>query len=285
MALGFGDLVLCAGSAPAAGFVERARAAAAAGFSGLSLFADDYWRARAQGLSDADLRAVLRDHGLAVAELDPLLSWLPRRDGGGGLRAEGRAFQAHGEDDFYAIADALGGARALNAVLADPPPDLAGVADAFAALCERAARHGLLVTLEFLPWTAIADAATAARLVAQAGRANGGVMLDAWHHARSGAPLAAIPAAQVAGLQLSDAPARPEPDPIDETLHRRLLPGAGDADLVGLLRHLEAGGCRAPLGVEVFSDALAALPVEELAQRAAVTARRVLGSARATTAS
>jgi sugar phosphate isomerase/epimerase len=280
-ALGFGDLVLCAGSAPASGFVERARAAAAAGFRGLSLFADDYRRARAEGLSDLDLRAVLRDHGLAVAELDPLLSWRPRQDGPGGLRAEGRAFQAHGEDDFYAIADALGGARALNAVLADPPPDLAGVADAFAALCDRALRHGLLVTLEFLPWTAIGDVATAARLVEQAGRPNGGIMLDAWHHARSGAPLAAIPAARVAGIQLSDAPARPESDPIDETLHRRLLPGAGDVDLVALLRHLAAGGCAAPIGVEVFSDALAALPVEELARRAAVAARRVLGAARA----
>lgn len=278
--LGFGDLVLCAGSAPAAGFVERAHAAAAAGFAGLSLFADDVARARSRGLSDADLRAVLRDHGLAVAELDPLLTWLPE-DGGGGLRAEGRAFQAHGEGDFYALADALGGARAINAVLADPPADLDRVADAFAALCDRAAAHGLLVTLEFLPWTRIADAATAARLVARAGRGNGGVMLDAWHHARSGAALASIPAARVAGIQLSDAPARPEPDPIDETLHRRLLPGAGDADLVGLLRHLAAGGCEAPIGVEVFSDALAALPVDELAQRAAGAARRVLAAARA----
>jgi len=280
-ALGFGDLVLCAGSAPAAGFVERARAAAAAGFAGLSLFADDVHRARAQGLSDADLRAVLRDHGLAVAELDPLLSWLPQPEGGGGLRAEGRAFQAHGEDDFYAIADALGGARAINAVLADPPDDPGRVADAFAALCERAAAHGLLVTLEFLPWTRIGDAAAAARIVERAGRGNGGVMLDAWHHARSGAPHASVRAARVAGIQLSDAPARPEPDPIDETLHRRLLPGAGDADLVGLLRHLAAGGCRAPIGVEVFSDALAALPVDELARRAAAATRRVLAAARA----
>jgi sugar phosphate isomerase/epimerase len=278
-ALGFGDLVLCAGSAPAAGFVERAAAAAAAGFAGLSLFADDYRRARAQGLSDADLRSVLRDHGLAVAELDPLLSWLPDDGAGAGLSAEGRAFAGHGEDEFYAIADALG-ARALNAVLADPPADLARVADAFGALCDRAAAHGLLVTLEFLPWTRIGDAATAARIVAQAGRPDGGVMLDSWHHARSGAPHASIPAPLVAAIQLADAPARPEPDPIDETLHRRLLPGAGDADLAGLLRHLAAGGCRAPIGVEVFSDALAALPVEELAMRAAAAARRVLAAAR-----
>lgn len=278
--LGSGDLVLCAGTCPAAGLVERAAAAATAGFAGLSLFAADYHRARAEGRSDAELRRVLADHGLVVAELDPLLSWLPG-DAGGGLRAGGRAFAAHGEDDFYAIAEALGGARAINAVLADPPADLDRVADAFAALCDRAARHGLAVTLEFLPWTHIGDAATAARIVERAGRPNAGVMLDAWHHARSGAALATIPAARVAAIQLADAPARPEPDLVDETLHRRLLPGEGDSDLAGLLRHLRAGGCAAPIGVEVFSDALAALPVAEAVRRTAETTRRVLASARA----
>jgi sugar phosphate isomerase/epimerase len=280
--LGPGDLVLCAGTVPGSGFVERAAAAAAAGFAGLSLFAADYERARAEGLSDADLRRALRDNGLAVAELDPLLSWLPAEGrGGAGLSAEGRAFAAHGEEDFYAIADALGGARAINAVLADPPADLDHVSDAFAALCDRAARHELAVTLEFLPWTPIGDAATAARIVERAGRWNGGVMLDAWHHARSGAAHAAIPAARVAAIQLSDAPARAEPDLVDETLHRRLLPGEGAADLAGLVRHLRAGGCTAPIGVEVFSDALAALPVTEAARRAAAATRRVLASAHA----
>jgi sugar phosphate isomerase/epimerase len=279
--LGPADLVLCAGTAPAAGFVERAEAAAGAGFSGLSLFAGDYARARAEGLSDADLRRVLRDQGLVIAELDPLLSWLPgaAQPGTGALSAEGRAFQAHGEDDFYAIADALGGARAINAVLADPPADPEAVAGAFAALCDRAAARGLSVTLEFLPWTRIPDAATAARIVERAGRDNGGVMLDAWHHARSGAAHESIPAARVAAIQLADAPALAEADPVDETLHRRLLPGAGDSDLVGLLRHLRAGGCGAPVGIEVFSDTLAALPVAEVARRAAAAARRVLARA------
>jgi sugar phosphate isomerase/epimerase len=75
--LGFGDLVLCAGTLPGAGLEERAAAAAEAGFAGISLFAADYARARAAGRSDADLRALLRDQGLAVAELDALLRWVP----------------------------------------------------------------------------------------------------------------------------------------------------------------------------------------------------------------
>ena len=274
--LGFGDLVLCAGTVALSGFAERAAAAAEAGFAALSLFPQDYRRARESGLGDAELRAILRDHDLAVAEIDPLLSWVTGDAAGAGLNERGRAFLASGEDEFYAIADALG-ARSINAALADPGPvDLERVADAFGALCDRAAAHELLVTLEFLPWTRIRDAATAASLVERAGRANGGVMLDAWHHFRSGAPHASIPAARVFGIQLSDAPAEAEPNPVDETLHRRLLPGEGAADLAGLLRHLAAGGCRAPIGVEVFSDALAAQPLREVARRTAAAARSVL---------
>jgi len=278
-AFGFGDLVLCAGSVSASGLVERIEAAAAAGFAGLSLFPTDYQRAREAGHSDAELRARLSDHGLAIAEVDPLLAWLPGEPADLGVTEDGRAFLGHGEDVFYAIADALG-ARSINAALADPRGvELARIRDAFAALCERAAAHGLLVTLEFLPWTPIGDAATAARVAA--GVANGGVMLDAWHRLRSGAPIAAIDAARVLGVQLCDAPAAAEADLVDETLHRRLLPGEGAAEIPALLRRLEAGGCTAPLGVEVFSDALAALPVREAARRCGEAARRCLAAARA----
>jgi sugar phosphate isomerase/epimerase len=279
-ALGFGDLVLCAGTVPFSSLQERVVAAAEAGFAALSLFPHDYQRARASGLSDADLRGLLRDHDIRVAEIDPLLSWMPSDAAGAGVNEAGRAFLATGEDEFYAIADALG-ARSINAALADPRPvELDVVADAFGTLCDRAAAHGLFVTLEFLPWTTIRDAATAASVAIRAGRANGGVMLDAWHHFRSGAGIASIPAALVLGIQINDAPAQAEADLIDETLHRRLAPGEGEIDLAGLLRHLAAGGCTAPIGVEVFSDASAAAPLRDTTQRMADAARRILAASR-----
>jgi sugar phosphate isomerase/epimerase len=274
--LGFGDLVLCAGSVPQSGFAERVEAAAEAGFAAISIFPHDYRRARESGASDAALRSLLRDHGIAIAEVDPLLSWLPDERAGAGVTDEGRDFLATGEDEFYAIAEALG-ARSINAALPDPGgASLDRIADAFGALCDRASAHGLRVTLEFLPWTSIGDAATALRVVSRADRANGGVMLDAWHHARSGAPLASIDPKRIAGIQLSDAPRTAEANLVDETLHRRRIPGDGDADLAGLLRHLADGGCEAPIGVEVFSDALATRPVHEVATRLGDAVRRLL---------
>jgi sugar phosphate isomerase/epimerase len=279
-ALGFGDLVLCAGTVPQSGLRERVVAAADAGFAAISVFPHEVKAARDAGFSDANLRTLLRDHGVAIAEIDPLLSWMPSDAAGAGVSEEGQRFLAASEDSFYAIADALG-ARSINVALADPRPvEVVAVVDAFGALCTRAAAHGLLVTLEFLPWTGVRDAATAAAIVERAGCANGGVMLDAWHWFRSGADLASIPAARVFGVQLSDAPARAEADVIEETLHRRLAPGDGDADLAGLLRQLAAGGCAAPIGVEVFSDTVAIQPLRETAQQMARAARRILEAAR-----
>jgi sugar phosphate isomerase/epimerase len=269
-------LVLCRGTIAAASFRERVEAASSAGYGAISLFAADYHAARASGLGDADLRALLADHGLAVAELDPLMHWIP-----------GRPHAERGPDDeadFFAIADAIG-ARSINAPIGVPgevPIEL--VAASFASLCDRAREHGLLVHLEFLPWTAIDDLPKAVQVVQLAGRENGGVMFDTWHHLRSGLPdsvIDEIPAECVIAIQTNDAPREPEANLVDETLHRRLLPGEGDIDLPGVFRRLRQGGCNAPIGVEIFSDELAKLPFEEAARLAGDATRRVLAASRA----
>ena len=61
------------------------------------------------------------------------------------------------------------------------------VANHFAALCDRAARHGLLVAFEFLPWSDVPDVAAAWRLIRLADRKNGGLLIDTWHYFRGAA--------------------------------------------------------------------------------------------------
>ena len=281
--LGPDDLVLCAGTVSQARFAERVVAAAEAGFRGISLFLSDYEQAHADGLSDADMRAMLADHGLEVSELDPLMSWLPGAALGSSANQQGEAFFRHGESDFHAAAEALG-ARSINAVLvSDTAPPFPEIAEAFAGVCDRAAEHGLVVHLEFLPWTPIRDVQAALEIVEMADRPNGGVMLDSWHHFRSGTgddALRRVPGARILGVQLNDAPRKPEPDVIAETTRRRLLPGEGDIDLVELVRILDEVGSRAPIGVEVFSEELFARPAAEVARRAGDAAREVLKRAR-----
>jgi sugar phosphate isomerase/epimerase len=105
-------------------------------------------------------------------------------------------------------------------------------------------------------------------------------MLDAWHYFRSdpdGALLRSIPGSSILGIQLCDAPAAPEADPLHATLHDRLLPGDGEFPLPTLLADLRATGTAAPIGVEVFSDVLQALHSVEVGRLAGTSLDRLLG--------
>ncbi len=280
MTLGATDLVLCSGTLPrAVSFRERVDAAVAGGFRGISLWGRDYERAQADGFTDADMRALLADKGLEVAELDPVWWWLP---GAADIHIPDDVDPMHvfcfGEKELFAIADAVG-ARSVNAT------DVFGgawntddAAEAFAQLCDRAAEHNLLVHLEGLPWSQIPDVGSAWEIVRRADRPNGGIVVDAWHFFRAGADfdaLRAVPGNKVLSIQLDDGPAAAEDNLLHATLHDRLLPGAGEFDLATLVATLRAIDAVAPIGVEVFSDELHARgPIE--AARAAGDATRGL---------
>ena len=282
MTLGSDDLVLCAGTLASTPLRERAEVASAAGFTGLSLFLDDLEAARQTGLSDRDIRRLLDDNGLQIAELDPLMSWV---EGGPDDRVteEGRGFLRWKESDFYEAAKAVA-ARSINAVLFAPKPvPNDQLVESFASLCDRANEHGLLVHIEFMPFSQVSNIEQALAIVEAAGRENGGILFDVWHYFRGQrSPEALARAARrVTAIQLDDAPEEAEPNVFEETLHRRLLPGEGDAGVAELIRTLDAGGCSAPLGIEVFNDALAELPAQEFAMRSAQTTRKVRDQARA----
>ena len=284
MALGPDDLVLCSGTLPRqTPFRRRLEAAVAGGYAGLSLWGRDYEAARAEGYGDADLVSMLDDHGLVVAELDPVWWWTP----GAASFSIPAALDPvdvfrFGESELLRIAEVVG-ARSLNAA------DVLGgtwtieeAAVAFGALCDRAGARGLLVHLEWLAWSRVPDLATAWEIVRLADRRNGGLNVDTWHCARSGTTveqLQLLPGDRVLAVQLDDGPADPEDDLVEATLHRRLLPGAGAFDLPGYLGALRAIGTTAPVGVEVFSDDLHGLGPVEAARAAAVAARHVLGPA------
>ncbi len=274
--------VLCSGSVrPGIPFSTRLAAARAGGFSAISLWGRDYDDARAEGMSDGDIRIRLADEGLSVAEIDPAWGWPPgAADVHIGPEFDVERIFGFDESRLFAIADAVG-ARSLNAVdIFGGPWSLDDAAESFAAFCDRAAEHGLVVQLEFLPWSRIPDLAAAWYVVREAGRPNGGIAIDAWHYFRSGsareATLRAIPGRHIAGVQLCDAPAAPEAEPLHATLHERLLPGDGELDLRGLLADLQTAGTTAPIGVEVFSDALHALDPVEAGRRAGEATRALL---------
>jgi sugar phosphate isomerase/epimerase len=284
MTLGPSDLVLCSGTLPRhTTFADRIDAAVAGGFAAISMWGRDYWGARHEGHTDADIRARLADHGLTVAELDPAWWWTPVTFDAESLASiDDLEVFCYGEAEMFAIADAVG-ARSVNAVdVLGGRWDVDDAAEALAALCDRAAEHDLLVHVEFLPWSRIADIAITWEIVRRADRPNGGVAVDAWHWFR-GTPqddvLQSIPGNKITAVQLDDAPAQPEANLMTATLHERLLPGDGELDLASLVMALRDVGAVAPIGVEVFSDELHALGPREAARRAGDAARRLLAGA------
>ena len=272
--LGPDDLVLHAGTCQNRSFGELCETAVAGGFRAITIYPVHYRGARAEGLSDADIRQVLADHGLAVADLDAVLDWIPGEE-------VPPAFEG-GEKLFYEIHDALGG-TSLNLAYMGGPVEPDRAADGMAGVCERAAERDLVVTLEYLPWSGIPDAATAWDVVQRTGCANATLMFDAWHTFRGStdeAQLRAVPGERWGSIQLDDAPAEAQEDLIAETLGARLLPGEGDAPVADWLRILRDSGCRVPVGVEVFSTELDALSPGEAGRRLGDAARAVIAAAK-----
>jgi sugar phosphate isomerase/epimerase len=284
--LGPGSLVLTGSSLGNPPFRVLVEAAAAGGFAGLSLWpAATYGRARAEGHSDAELRALLADHGLVAHDVDAAIAWFGPGDPGPPYREE------PGERELFEAGEALG-ARCCNVLLvADSAISaetsaaslLDRAAETFAGVCDRAARHGLVATLEFSLGSAVRDARTALAVVERAGRPNSGVLVDTWHLHHGPTrfeDLRALPGDRVRAVQISDVPADPPTDLAHATRRGRLVPGEGALDWAAFLGMLDSIGSPAPLTVEVLNDGLAsALPPRGLARRLgdAVRALRTRG--------
>lgn len=159
---------------------DRVAAAAAAGFAGIGLYIGEYQRLQREGLAGAWLNDLLDRYGMVIAEIEVVRGWAQ----------SGAAYESclAMEATAWEMADRFG-CRYLQAIGPyDGSIDEAG--HAYGALCDRAADHGLVVGLEFLPFTNIVSAGDALRIVDVADRPNGGVCVDIWHHARGANDLA-----------------------------------------------------------------------------------------------
>ena len=257
-------------------FEERVRAAAEAGFAAMGLYIGEYQRLRAEGARDPDLRAVLDHYGMPLVEIEALRGW-------SAAGAE-RAAYLRAEQSVFAMSDALGPGHHVQ-VIGPYAGTLDDAAEAFAGVCDRAAEHGLAAAIEFLPeMSNIPDAAIAMQIVTRAGRANGGICLDCWHHFRGANDddmLRAVPAERIFAVQFGDEPRqRVDPDYYADCTRYREVPGEGEFDLAGFLGLLQETGARLPLSVEVISVDLQRSPAGEVARRLADATRAVVASAR-----
>ena len=236
------ELVLSHFSLPRAHPIEdRVRLAAAAGFDGIGLYVGNYAKLEAEGFAPHGLRELLAEHEILLREIEV-------------IPALGVDMQER-EATAWRMADEFN-CRYVQ-VIGNGGDDLAVAGRAFGSLCDRAADHGLVVGLEFVPFTDIVSVHDAQRIVEAADRSNGGICVDIWHHergARDLAGIAALPGELITGIQLNDGASVPlDADYYTDCLANRSAPGDGEFDMVGFLAAIAATGTAAPWSLEVCS--------------------------------
>jgi sugar phosphate isomerase/epimerase len=254
--------------------LDRFPAATGGGYDCLSLSPLDVARAGDVGIDTAEIRRRASDAGLGLI-MDPVMNWHPSVE-----RSRSR-FARFTSDDALWMSEAVG-VRSMTAIAsATSAASVDELAELFAALCDRAADVGALVHLEFIPMTAIADIATAWRIVRDADRPNGGILFDTWHFFRGAADfdaLRAIPGERILAVQVDDA--LPEVNgSLWEDTQQRLLPGDGCFDLPRVLRTLARMDGLRVVGPEVISPATAAMPPADAAREAGDRVRRLVADA------
>jgi len=169
-------------------------------------------------------------------------------------------------EEAIAVAARLGASQLLvHGADAEP----ARLVDNFGRLCDLAAHYRLAANIEPMQWVEISTVAKAKRVIDQAGRKNGAVLVDAIHFFRADNRLDDLRGLPQNYLQFCDA--RPErPAEMNELIRQargdRLPPGEGGLDLRGLLAAVPRD---LPLSLEVpLARALSPLEKARLVYRA-----------------
>ena len=228
---------------------EKIEAIAAAGYSGIEIFEQDF-------IADAESpRAVaqrVRDAGLEILLFQPFRDF----EGLTGALRE-KAFDR--AERKFDLMQELG--TDLILVCSSTHPKAVGGIDRAAAdfheLGERAARRGLRVGYEALAWGRhIHDHRDAWEIVRRADHPNVGLILDSFHTlSRKIDPdtIRSIPGDRIFFVQLADAPLI-DMDLLYWSRHFRNMPGEGDLPVTDFMRAVAATGYSGPVSLEIFND-------------------------------
>src|SRR5690606_6770263 len=125
--------------------VELVDAGSANGFRGVSMWATIAEPLARAGLTPKDIGRLCEHHGMQVRMVEALTEW---------TSGDRHAIDAAALP-LFALARDLG-AEAILAVTMDADPvDIARAARGFAYACDLAARDGLQLAIEFLPWSGV----------------------------------------------------------------------------------------------------------------------------------
>jgi sugar phosphate isomerase/epimerase len=250
---------------------DRCAHAARVGFCGIGIWHADLEHMLGEGTTLAEMRSLLDEHGLRVVELEFLGDWFldpsdERRKAADATRRM-----------LFEAAEVLPVHHIKAGNLAGTECELSRVVEAYGELCADAASHtDAAIIYEFMPYDAVVNTLDKALAVVEGANApNGGLAFDTWHLGKlEVAPeeLRRVEPRFVSWVELCDGPyGIPEDDWLDEVINRRRLPGEGEFPLRDYVREFRDLGYAGPWGVEVLSEELRSLPIEQIFDRAVET--------------
>ena len=257
---------------------DRCAQAARVGMKGTGL-----WHADLEHVLEtrtlSEVRQLFDGHGLSYVELEFLWEWFldpsdERRQASDRTRAL-----------LFEAAAALPAHHIKVGNIPGTPCELPRLIDAYAELCADAAtRTDARIVYEFMPFDVnVHDLDTALAVVNGADAPNGGLAIDTWHMSKLGITpddLRRVPLSRLGWVELSDGFYENMDDLVDETVNHRQLPGEGEFPLADYIAACRAVGYRGPWGVEVLSEELRKLPIEQIFERSYETSVSQLNAER-----
>ena len=164
-----------------------------------------------------EMKAAMRDRGVAINIGEGMI-----------VRPGSDAASRAAELDIFAE---LGALRINSVAMGCELPD---IYDQLAIMADMAAERGMGFCIEFCPVFPVDSLKACLKLVDHIGRDKAQVLIDAMHHFRSGGnveEVAALDPAQIAHVQLCDAPLAPADDYLKEATFGRMVPGTGELPL------------------------------------------------------
>ncbi|HZO21279.1 MAG TPA: sugar phosphate isomerase/epimerase family protein [Steroidobacteraceae bacterium] len=251
-------------------FKERVEAAARAGFKGIGLWHADLEHVQ-KTYTLPQMKRILDDNGMKHIEIEFLADWfLPP--------GERRAASDQRRQFLFDACEGLGARHLKVGDFYKSQCPMPRLIDEFANLCRDAARRGIRIVYELMPFSVVESLEATRQLVQGAAQKNGGVIFDLWHIVKLGIPYDEVmrfPGEYFFGLELNDGYLRTPPgmDLVTETTSHRKLCGQGEFDIKGFTGKLSSSAYRGPVGIEVLSQELRSWPLEKTATTAFNTTR------------
>lgn len=248
-------------------FKDRVEAAARAGFKGFGIWHADLEHVLKKR-SLREMKQILYDNGIKHVELEFLTDWF--------LDGERKKQSDVQRTKLLSAAEALGARHVKVGDFFQEQCPMPRLIESFAALCKEAADHGTRIGFELMPFAMIRTLKESLEMVEGAGADNGGISLDLWHIVKLGIPyeeVGRVPLKYIVSVELDDGTFEAPWSLHEDTINHRRLCGEGEFDIKGFVTCLEKAGYTGPWGIEVLSEELRKMPLEELTTRSFQTTR------------